>query len=117
MLQTNLMGVKEFYSFIDRNPETTSHIKERDYRFKHLDSNARVVNGFIAIIDKFHDNGAEIHALYDDGSIRIYNLNTKKLITVLIARPEQAQRLNPKMMLPKYLWNKCRDNLNKRYNH
>lgn len=111
-----LLSVNEFCSFI-QNTEKTSHIRERNYRFKHLSLNAEPVNGFIAIIDKHHINGAEVHALYSDGSIRIYNYNTKKLITVLIARPNQAKRLNPEVQLPEEIYNICYRNMKNRYNH
>lgn len=111
-----LLSVNEFYSFI-QNTEKTSHIKERNYRFKHLNLSARPIDGFIAIIDKHHINGAEVHALYSDGSIRIYNYNTKKLITVLIARPNQAKRLNSEVQLPEEIYNICYRNMKNKYNH
>lgn len=111
-----LLSVNEFYSFI-QNAEKTSHIKMRNYRFKHLNLSARPIDGFIAIIDKHHINGAEVHALYSDGSIRIYNYNTKKLITVLIARPGQAKRLNPEVQLPEEIYNICYRNMKMKYNH
>ena len=111
-----LLSVSEFYSFI-QNTEKTSHIKMRNYRFKHLNLSAEPIDGFIAIIDKHHINGAEVHALYSDGSIRIYNLNTKKLITVLIARPGQAKRLNPEIQLPEEIYNICYRNMKNKYNH
>lgn len=111
-----LLSVNEFRSFL-QNTEKTSHIRERNYRFKHLSLNAEPVNGFIAIIDKHHIEGVEVHALYDDGSIRIYNYNTKKLITVLIARPGQAKRLNPEMQLPQNIHDICYRNMKNRYNH
>lgn len=111
-----LLSINEFRSFL-QNTETASHIKMRNYRFKHLNLSARPIDGFIAIIDKHHINGAEIHTLYSDGSIRIYNLNTKKLITVLIARPNQAKRLNPEIQLPEEIYNICYRNMKNRYNH
>lgn len=111
-----LLSINEFYSFI-QNTEKTSHIRERNYRFKHLSLNAEPVNGFIAIIDKHHIEGVEVHALYSDGSIRIYNYRTKKLITVLIARPNQAKRLNPEIQLPEEIYNICYRNMKMKYNH
>jgi hypothetical protein len=44
------------------------------------------------LIDKAHPNGNEIHCVYDNGIIVIYNERTKKLITELIARPRQLVR-------------------------
>ena len=49
-----------------------------------------VVDRFI--VDKGHRNGAEIHEVYSDSTIKIYNLNTLKLITILFARPAQIKR-------------------------
>ena len=42
--------------------------------------------------DRGHRNGAEIHMISDTGIISIYNQNSGKLITRLIARPGQIQR-------------------------
>lgn len=46
----------------------------------------------VAVIDHGHRNGPEIHKVSDTGIISIYNLNSGKLITRLIARPGQLQR-------------------------
>ena len=45
-----------------------------------------------AIVDKGHRNGPEIHQLSDTGIITIYNQRTKRLVTKLIARPNQVKR-------------------------
>ena len=50
-----------------------------------------VIDSFV--VDKGHKNGAEIHSVTDTGIIIIHNLRTKKLITKLIARPEQIRKL------------------------
>ena len=42
--------------------------------------------------DRHDPRGAEIHQITDTAIIKIYNENTKKLITMLIARPGQIQR-------------------------
>lgn len=42
--------------------------------------------------DRGHRNGPEVHKVSDTGIISIYNLNSGKLITKLIARPAQIQR-------------------------
>ena len=52
--------------------------------------NEIIVSRFI--VDKGHRNGAEIHEVYPDSTIKIYNLNTLKLITILFARPAQIKR-------------------------
>ena len=43
-------------------------------------------------IDRHHKNGAELHTITDTGIIIIRNAKTKKLITKLIARPNQIKR-------------------------
>lgn len=42
--------------------------------------------------DRGHKNGAEVHMISDTGIISIYNQNSGKLITKLIARPGQIKR-------------------------
>ena len=44
------------------------------------------------VIDRGHVKGAEIHEISDTGIINIYNQNTHKLITKLIATPSQIKR-------------------------
>lgn len=49
-----------------------------------------IVDSFV--VDKGHRNGAEIHSITDTGIIIIRNYHTKKLVTMLIARPQQIRR-------------------------
>ena len=44
------------------------------------------------VIDKGHPAGPEIHLLSDTAIITIYNKNTLKMVTRLIARPGQLAR-------------------------
>ena len=44
------------------------------------------------IVDRGHKEGAELHVLTTNGIIKIYNLFSKKLVTKLIARPNQIKR-------------------------
>ena len=46
----------------------------------------------IFTVDKGHKNGAEIHVITENGVIHIYNKNSKKYVTGLIARPGQLTR-------------------------
>ena len=46
----------------------------------------------VAVVDKGHRNGPEIHMLSDTGIITILNHQTGKRITKLIARPGQIRR-------------------------
>ena len=51
----------------------------------------KIVDSFI--VDRGHPGGAEIHSVTDTAIIIIHNQKTNKLITELIARPEQIRRL------------------------
>lgn len=44
------------------------------------------------VVDKGHENGWEVHTITDQGTVYIGNYNSRKLITFLIARPEQLKR-------------------------
>lgn len=69
----------------------TLHIADRLNRVDECTKGSDiVVDRFI--VDKGHKNGAEIHEVYSDSTIKIYNLNTLKLITILFARPAQIKR-------------------------
>ena len=50
-----------------------------------------IVDSFV--VDRGHPGGAEIHSVTDTAIIIIHNQKTNKLITELIARPEQLRRL------------------------
>ena len=50
-----------------------------------------VVDSFV--INRGHPDGAEVHSVTDTAIIIIHNMSTNKLITELIARPEQLRRL------------------------
>lgn len=50
-----------------------------------------IIDSFV--VDRGHPGGAEIHSVTDTAIIIIHNQKTNKLITELIARPEQLRRL------------------------
>lgn len=50
-----------------------------------------IIDSFV--VDKGHPGGSEIHSVTDTGIIIIQNQKTNKLITKLIARPEQLRKL------------------------
>lgn len=50
-----------------------------------------IIDSFV--VDRGHPSGAETHSVTDTAIILIHNQRTKKLITELIARPEQLRRL------------------------
>lgn len=44
-------------------------------------------------VDRGHPNGPELHTVTSTALILIFNARTKKLVTILIARPQQIRRL------------------------
>ena len=74
---------------------------------------AKVVK--IALVDKGHENGHEIHIIYNNGIIKIYNEHTRKFITVLIARVPQIERY--KIKVTKTMRNKIESHIKQGYNH
>lgn len=69
----------------------TSHFKDRLNRINRIGRKLGTIDcGFL--IDKGHVNGLEEHFVTTTGMILIRNYRTKKLITVLIARPAQIKR-------------------------
>lgn len=63
----------------------------REYFIKeYLGGGGYIVDGFV--VDKGHKDGLEVHSLTDKGVIIIHNLSSGKLITKLIARPQQIIR-------------------------
>ena len=57
---------------------------------KHCNGDGKVIDEFI--VDKGHANGLECHCVTDTGMIVIYNVKSGKLVTKLIARPNQIKR-------------------------
>ena len=73
----------------------TSHALKRSKRLQVaerliIEESAKVVK--IAVVNKGHKNGEEIHVVYNNGVVKIYNERTGKFITVLIARLPQIER-------------------------
>lgn len=66
---------------------------ERNNREKFIEEHlgkGHIIDGFI--VDKGHKKGAEVHSITDNGIIIIHNLLSGKLITKLLARPQQIKR-------------------------
>lgn len=57
--------------------------------------------------DRGHPNGAEIHKITDTGIIIIFNERTGKLITKIIARPNQIRRYWEEGKAPQAIVNKA----------
>lgn len=72
----------------------SEHYKtERYRREKFIDkyfSDGRIIDEFI--VDRGHPKGAERHCIMDNGVIVIYNFASGKLVTKLLARPQQIKR-------------------------
>lgn len=96
----------------------TSHIANRSKRLQIaerliIEECAKVVK--IAVVNKGHRNGHEIHIVYNNGIVKIYNANTRRFITVLIARVPQIERY--KIKVTKTMRKKINLHIAKGYNH
>ena len=95
----------------------TSHALKRSKRLQIaerliIEESARVLK--IAVVNKGHKNGNEIHVIFNNGIIKVYNARTHKFITVLIARVPQIERY--KIKVTKTMRNKIKSHIAKRYN-
>lgn len=73
----------------------TNHYKNQRYKREkfieqYLGGDGKVVDTFV--VDKEHKNGLEKHCITDNGIIIIYNLVSGRLVSKLIARPQQIKR-------------------------
>lgn len=86
----------------------TNHYKNKRYKrekfiSKHLYGDGNVIDSFI--VDRNHPMGKEVHCVTDTGLIIVYNATSQKLVTKLIARPQQLKNLYQSVnkKVPKYL--------------
>lgn len=96
----------------------TSHALSRSKRLQIaerliIEESAKVAK--IAVVNKGHANGDEIHVVYNNGVVKVYNARTHKFITVLIARVPQIERY--KIKVTKTMRNKIESHVKKGYNH
>ena len=96
----------------------TSHVVNRSKRLQVAqrliyEECAKVIK--IAIVNKGHKNGAEAHVIYNNGVVKVYNANTHKYITMLIAREAQIERYNVKVT--KTMRNKIKKHIAEGYNY
>ena len=96
----------------------TSHVVNRSKRLQVaerliIEESAKVVK--IAVVNKGHENGNEVHLVYNNGVVKVYNERTKKFITVLIARVPQVERYN--IRVTKTMKHKIESHIAKGYNH
>ena len=78
-----------------------------------IQESAKVVK--IAVVNKGHENGNEIHIVYNNGVVKVYNERTRKFITVLIARVPQVERY--KVKITKTMRKKIESHVAKGYNN
>ena len=96
----------------------TSHAVNRSKRLQIAErliyeESAKVVK--IAVVNKGHENGNEVHLVYNNGVVKVYNENTRKFITVLIARVPQIERY--KIKVTRTMRNKIKSHIKQGYNH
>ena len=96
----------------------TSHAVNRSKRLQVaerliFEESAKVVK--IAVVNKGHENGEEVHLVYNNGIIKIYNANTRRFITVLIARVPQIERY--KIKVTRTMRKKINLHIKQGYNH
>ena len=95
----------------------TSHAVNRSKRLQVaerliIEESAKVLK--IAVVNKGHKNGNEIHLVYNNGVVKIYNANTRRFITVLIARVPQIERY--KIKVTKTMRSKIKSHIKQGYN-
>ena len=96
----------------------TSHAVNRSKRLQIAErliyeESAKVLK--IAVVNKGHKNGNEIHVILNNGIIKVYNARTHKFITVLIARVPQIERY--KVRVTKTMRSKIKSHIAKGYNN
>ena len=96
----------------------TSHVVNRSKRLQIaeqliIQESAKVVK--IAVVNKGHKNGNEIHMVYNNGVVKVYNERTRKFITVLIARVPQIERY--KIKVTRTMRKKINLHIKQGYNH
>lgn len=90
----------------------TNHYKNKRYKRekfinKYLCGDGKIIDSFI--VDKGHKNGLEKHCVTDTGLIIVFNLESQKLVTKLIARPNQVKKLYQSVgkKAPRWLLDLC----------
>lgn len=72
----------------------TEHYKNQRYKRENF-INKYIGDGYIVdgfVVDKGHPNGVEVHSITENAIIIVHNYRTGKLVTKLLARPQQIKR-------------------------
>ena len=77
------------------------------------EESAKVIK--IAVVNKGHKNGNEIHVIFNNDIIKVYNARTRKFIAVRIARAPHNERY--KIKVTKTMRNKIKSHIAKGYNN
>lgn len=96
----------------------TKHTKERQKRIALAKQLIMIESAKIiqyTICDTGHKNGLEVHVIYNNGIVFVYNLKSRKLITVLIARAPQIERY--KIAITKTMRKKINTHVAQGYNN
>ena len=78
-----------------------------------IEESAKVLK--IAVVNKGHENGNEIHMVYNNGIVKVYNERTRKFVTVLIARVPQIERY--KVKITRTMRKKIKSHIKQGYNN
>ena len=108
--------IKELQSFTCK--ENTLHARDRIKRLTIANNLINTENGKICkicVVDKNNVNGEEVHIIFNNGIVKIYNYNTGRFITVLIAREKQIERYN--INLTDTMRRKIKKHINNNYNY
>lgn len=109
--------IKNIEAFEPSN-KATKHTSERQKRLMLanqliISEGAKVIQ--YTICDTGHANGLEVHIVYNNGIVFVYNMKSRKLITVLIARIPQIERYNIKVT--KTMQQKIKSHIKQGYNN
>ncbi len=101
MKKFNVLGRHTFKG----SDKQTEHIIGRDSRLQqYYDEFGKGEWVHTFVVDKGHENGKEFHVLKNNRLIEVYNFRTKKIITILYARPAQLKRYYGKYRFPEHLY-------------
>ena len=83
------------FKYNDVDCKDSSHLaRDRAYRKHFIDKhklyNRNIINVFC--VNKGHKDGIELHVIYRSGIIKIINPINRRIVTYLIARPQQIKR-------------------------